>query len=465
MKKTTFFFLYVFLFLVPVFTFAQNVHKYRLDNGLTLLVKPDHRFPVVVSQVWYKVGSSYEPSGITGISHALEHMMFRGTKDYPAGKFSEMVAEHGGMLNAFTFTDYTAYYEVLPANKLYISFQLEADRMQNLVLDKELFTKEMKAIQEERRLRIDDVPENLLQERFNAAAYLSTSYHHDTLGWKNDLDHMTVEDLRDWYQRWYSPNNATLVVVGDVDPEKTFELAKKYFGKIPARPLTPLKPQHEVETLGKKTVQVRVPAKLPFIMMGYPVPSLVTVKDPKVAYALLVISKILSGGESSRLEKDMIRQKQIASMVGSYYNLTQRGKGLFMLYGIPAQGHNVKIIEENFLKHIEDLKQNLVDPKTLESVKALTIAEDIFKKDSIQDQASEMGMLETVGLSHKEADEYVKQVESVTPEDIRQAARTFLNPDKMTIGILDPLPMTAAPKKQPSSTEQSLNPHDQTHHH
>lgn len=464
MKKTAFFSC-LFLFFFPLYAFAQAVYPYRLDNGLTLLVKPDHRFPTVVSQVWYKVGSSYEHNGITGISHALEHMMFRGTKAYPSGKLSEIISEHGGIQNAFTDRDYTAYYQVLPADQLYISFQLEADRMQNLLLDKDLFTKEMKAIQEERRLRVDDVPEALMEEQFLASAYVSTPYHHPVIGWKSDLDHMTIDDLKSWYQHWYSPNNAILVVVGDVDPQKTFELAKQYFGKIPARPFTPLKPQKEIEPLGRKTVHVNVPAKLPSIVMGYPVPPLTTAKDPKTAYALLVLSQILSGGESSRLEKEMVRQKQIATAVQGSYDLYQRRNGLFILYGIPAQGYNVQDIKQHFLKHIEDLQQNLVDPKELERVKALTIAGDIFKKDSMQEQAMEIGVLESVGLSFKQADDYVKQIESITPEDIRQAAKTYLKPDRMTIGILNPLPIApqSIPKTTPS-TQQNPHEHHQPHH-
>lgn len=462
--KKTFFFSCLFLLLFPVYALAQDVYSYRLDNGLSLIVKPDHRFPTVVSQIWYKVGSSYEHNGITGISHALEHMMFRGTKAYPSGKLTEIIAENGGIQNAFTNYDYTAYYQVLPADKLSVSFQLEADRMQNLLLDKDLFTKEMKAIQEERRLRTDDVPEALMEERFLAAAYVSTPYHHPVIGWKNDLDNMTVEDLRSWYQRWYSPNNAVLVVVGDVDPQKTFELAKQYFGKIPARPFTPLKPQTEIEPLGKKVVQVDVPAKLPSIIIGYPVPSLTTAKDPKTAYALLVLAQILTGGESSRLEKEMVRQKQIATAVEGSYDIYQRQKGLFILYGIPAQGQDVKTIKEYFLKQIENLQQNLVDSKELERVKSLTIAEDVFKKDSIQAQAMEIGMLESVGLSFKTANDYVKQIESITAEEVREVARTYLKPNRMIIGILNPLAM--APETAPKTLPNQQNPHEnQPPHH
>lgn len=450
MRKSTFL-TACFSLLISLGAFAQSVHEYQLDNGLKILIRSDHRFPTVVSQIWYKVGSTYEHNGITGISHALEHMMFRGTQRYPSGKLIEIITEHGGIQNAFTHYDFTAYYQVLPAKQLAVSFQLEADRMQNLLLDEALFTKEMKAIQEERRLRVDDVPESLLEERFMATAYVSSPYHHPVIGWKNDLDHMTVEDLKKWYQRWYSPNNALLVIVGDIDPQKTYELAKQYFGNLPSRPLRPVKPRKEIAPLGEQSVTVNTPAKLPMIVIGYPVPSLTTAQQPKTAYALLLLSQILSGSGSSRLEKELVRQKQIATAVQTSYDFYQRQDGLFVLSGIPAQGQSVQTIKQALLKQIEKLQQQPVNPKELERIKSLIIAQKIYKKDSLQEQATEMGMLESVGLSFKQADDYVKQIESITSEDIQQATKTYLVPNKLTTGILNPLPMAPMPNTQPKA--------------
>ncbi len=462
MKKR--FFLYTLVFLLsPLSAFAQSVYSYRLDNGLKLLVKTDHRFPTVVSQVWYKVGSSYEHNGITGISHALEHMMFRGTKAYPSGKFTEIITKLGGIQNAFTNYDVTAYYQVLPADQLAVSFKLEADRMQNLLLDKALFTQEMKAVQEERRLRIDDVPESVLEERFMAAFFVSSPYHHPVIGWKSDLDNMKVEDLRDWYHRWYTPNNATVVVVGDVDPQKTYELAKQYFGKIPSRPITPLKPRIEIEPLGAKALTVNVPAKLPFIIMGYPVPSLKTAKEPKTAYALLILSQILSGGESARLVKELVRQQQLASSAQSYYSFYQRQNGLFALYGIPTEGHTTQELKQGLLKQVKALQQKPVSAKELERTKALIIAQKIYSQDSVQEQANDLGQLESVGLSYKNAETFVAQVEKITPEDILQVAQTYLKPNRLTTGILNPLPMSLKPSPQPTTT-QNAHEHHWPHH-
>ena len=217
------------LLIVPVIGFAQ-VSEYQLDNGLKLLVKPDNRAPVVVSQVWYKVGSSYEHNGITGISHILEHMMFKGTENLGPNEFSRIIAENGGSQNAFTGRDYTAYFQTLEKERLEISFRLEAERMRNLIIDDAEFLKEREVVAEERRMRTDDNPRSLLREAMNAMAFMNSPYHHPVIGWMNDINHYDPEDLREWYQMWYAPNNATVVVVGDVKPDEVYQLAQKYFG-------------------------------------------------------------------------------------------------------------------------------------------------------------------------------------------------------------------------------------------
>ncbi|MGB6976911.1 MAG: pitrilysin family protein, partial [Gammaproteobacteria bacterium] len=273
-------------------TFAGPVHEYQLKNGLKLLVKEDHRAPVAVSQVWYKVGSSYEPRGITGISHALEHMMFRGSEHYGPGEFSRIIADIGGEQNASTSYDYTNYYELLSADKLPIAFQLEADRMRHLLLREQDFKNEIQVVMEERRMRTDDNPQALTFERFMAAAHVANPYHHPTVGWMSDLQNMRVEDLRAWYQKWYAPNNAIVIVVGDVEPEKIHQLAEKYFGELKPVQLPPLKPSPEINTPGKRVITVAAPAKLPWLVMGYNTPVLKTNQHPSDIYALLVLAGI-----------------------------------------------------------------------------------------------------------------------------------------------------------------------------
>ena len=226
---------------------AGAVHEYQLDNGLKLIVKEDHRAPVMVSQVWYKVGSSYEHDGITGVSHVLEHMMFKGTSAHPAGEFSRIIAENGGSENAFTSRDYTAYFQTMEKSRLPVSFELEADRMRNLVIPEQEFLKEVQVVMEERRMRTEDNPQSLTYEQFNATAYVNSPYRIPVIGWMDDLESMHVEDLKSWYRKWYAPNNATVVVVGDVDPDQVYALAKKYFGPLKPSEIEPAKPSRKAE--------------------------------------------------------------------------------------------------------------------------------------------------------------------------------------------------------------------------
>ena len=237
-----------------------KVVEHTLANGLKILVKEDHRSPIAVTQVWYKVGSSYEPGGITGVSHMLEHMMFKGTDKHAAGEFSRIIAENGGDENAFTGQDYTAYFQTMEATRLAVSFELEADRMRHLHLLPEELKKELQVVTEERRMRTDDNPQAKMQEQFMSVAYSNSSYKHPIIGWPSDIANYTVEDLQAWYQRWYAPNNATLVVVGDVQAAAVFELAEHYFGELSTSDIKALKPQTEIEQLGVRKITVKVPA-------------------------------------------------------------------------------------------------------------------------------------------------------------------------------------------------------------
>jgi zinc protease len=421
--------------------YAESVHEYRLDNGLKLYVKEDHRVPVVVSEVWYKVGSSYEPTGITGISHVLEHMMFKGTKKYGPGMFSKIIAENGGEENAFTSYDYTAYYQMLDANKLDISLGLEADRMRNLILQPNDFAKELEVVKEERRLRTDDSPRDLAFERFSAIAHVASPYHHPVVGWMNDLNHLTVSDLRKWYDTWYAPNNALIVVVGDVKADDVYELVKKHFGAIKARAVPQVKQEDELNSIGLRRIVVQAPAKLPWIALGYNTPVLKSAKNKDEAFALEVLHGILDGGDSARIPKELIRGRQLATEASASYDLFSRLDDLFVLSGVPAQGHTTKDLENAFLEQVKRLQTVLVDNKELARVKAQLIANRTYAKDSIIHQANEIGTLEAIGLSWQEADEYIKNIEDVTPEEVQQVANKYLIPDRLTIATLQPLPV------------------------
>lgn len=440
---------------ISVFSWAaeNNVHEYTLKNGLKLIVKEDHRAPVAITEVWYKVGSGYEPDGITGISHALEHMMFRGSKNYSSAQFLQTIAENGGEQNAFTSYDYTGYYEMMGADKLPISFKMEADRMRNLSLNETDFAKEIQVVMEERRMRTDDDPQQLTTERFLAASVVSGPYHHPPIGWMNDLQNMTIGDVRQWYQTWYAPNNAIVVVVGDVNPDNVYQLAQQYFGPLKPSVLPKLKPEKELQSLGTRVVTVETPAKLPYLMMGYNTPEVNTAAEKWEPYALEVLQGILDGGDSGRLEKNLVRGKQLASEIDVDYEPYFRTDFLFGIAATPAQGHTATELENAILGEITQLQSQPVTEEELERVKAQLIANKVYEKDLITNQAQEIGSLESVGLSWREADNGLQQIKAITSAQVQAVAKKYLTPQRLTVAILKPLPMPAGQQQQPTPSQ------------
>jgi zinc protease len=420
---------------------AGAVTEYRLDNGLKLLVKVDHRAPVVVSQVWYKVGASYEHDGITGVSHVLEHMMFKGTDDHPPGEFSRIISENGGRENAFTSKDYTAYFQRLEKSRLAVSFELEADRMRNLHLQDKEFQKEINVVMEERRLRTEDKPTALTYEQFIAAAFVSGSVRIPTIGWMNDLENMELDDLQRWYQRWYAPNNAIVVVVGDVEPAEVLALAKKYFGPLKPEQIVPPKPRLEPPQKGKRYITVQAPAEVPYTIMGYKVPVLKTANESWEPYALEVLANILDGGDSARLTRELVRGSQIASSAGAGYDLYDRQAGLFLLDATPADGHTIDDVQQALFEQIQQLKDTPVTADELLLIKTSVVASNVYEQDSSFYQAMKVGQLEAVGLDWKLADSYVENINAVTAEQVQAVARKYLLDQHLTIAELDPLPM------------------------
>lgn len=427
------------------------VHEYKLDNGLKVLVKQDKRAPIAVVQLWYKVGSSYEHNGLTGLSHVVEHMMFKGTQKHPTGEFNRIIAENGAEDNAFTGQDYTAYYQIIAADRLEVAFELESDRVRNLTLPPAEFKKEVEVVKEERRWRTEDKPTALTREQFEAVAFLNSPYKNPVIGWMPDLDAMKVEDLRAWYERWYAPNNATLVVVGDVEPDKVFELAKKYYGPLkPTDNIPPPKPQTEVEQKGLRTLKVKAPAELPYVMMGYKTPAMVNAKDKWEPYALEVLASILDGGNSSRFAKELVRGKEIAAEASAWYSGFGRLPDLFTLSGMPAKDQKLETVKAALLEQVEKIKAEPVTAAELERVKAQVIAGEIYERDSQQNQANLLGSLETVGLGYKLADEYVDNILAITPQQIQDVAKKYLIEDHLTIAELDPQPIDPnKPKNEP----------------
>ncbi|MDH5765282.1 MAG: insulinase family protein [Gammaproteobacteria bacterium] len=417
------------------------IQTHQLDNGLKILVLENHRAPVVVSQVWYKVGSSYEYDGITGVSHALEHMMFKGTEDYSAGQFSEIIAANGGSENAFTGKDYTAYFQRIASDRLELCLKLEADRMRNLVLNEDEFKKEIEVIKEERRMRTDDNPTSLTYERFNAVAYLNSSYHQPIIGWMEDLNTMTLDDLSQWYKTWYAPNNATLVVAGDVKASTVFELAEKYFGDFESSKIPVVKSRIEVEQQGERRIKIKAPAKVPYLMMGYKVPVLKTVNEPWEVYALEVLAGILDGGNSSRITRNLVRGKEIASQAGAGYDLYNRQDSLFLLDGTPAAKSSMQQLESALIKEIKKLQKNKPDSDELERVKAQVMSASVYEQDSMFYQAMQLGILETVNLGWQKKSDYLKNIQAVTAEQVQAVAKKYLVEEKLTVAVLEPLPL------------------------
>ena len=419
---------------------AGTVHEYELDNGLKLIVKEDHRAPIMVSQVWYKVGSSYEHDGITGVSHVLEHMMFKGTSAHPAGEFSRIIAENGGSENAFTSRDYTAYFQTLEKSRLPVSFELEADRMRNLVIPEQEFLKEVQVVMEERRMRTEDNPQSLTYEQFNASAYVSSPYRIPVIGWMDDLESMHVEDLKSWYRKWYAPNNATVVVVGDVDPDQVHALAKKYFGPLKPSDIEPAKPRREIEQRGSKRIEVKAPAELPYLIMGYKVPVVLTAGSEELwePYALDVLAGVLDGGTAARLASELVRGQSVAASAGAAYDSYDRLQGLFLLSGTPANGHTTEQLEQALRAQIERLHQEPVGSDELARVKAQIRASRVYEQDSIFYQAMQIGMLETVGLHWSEMERYHERIAAVTPRQVQAVARKYFTDERLTVAKLVP---------------------------
>ena len=424
-----------------------DVHEYNFDNGLKLLVKEDHRAPVVVSQVWYRIGGSYEHGGMTGISHALEHLMFRGTEKHGPGEFSRIISANGGNENAFTSSDFTAYFQTLEKSRLAVSFELEADRMRNLAITDKEYEHEIKVVREERRWRTEDQPQSFAQEVANATAFQTSPYRQPVVGWMADLEAMRAQDLRDWYRKWYAPNNAVVVVVGDVDADAVHALAQKYFAPLQPdnTPVPAARP--EVEQQGIKRVTVRRPAEVPYLIMAWKAPVLTSATqagegvEPWEPYALEVLAGILDGGSSARLARNLVRGSEVAASVNTDYQLASRLDNLFSIEGTPAQDHDVSDLEKAIREQVEALKKDLVDDGELDRVKAQVVSSDIYQKDSDFYQGLLLGIFEMVGLGWRRVDEYVPSVQAVTAEQVRKVARKYLSDDRLTVAELDPLPI------------------------
>ncbi|MBK4734751.1 M16 family metallopeptidase [Noviherbaspirillum pedocola] len=421
---------------------AEAAKEFMLKNGMKVIVKEDHRAPTAVHMVWYRVGSMDEVNRTTGVAHVLEHMMFKGTKTLKPGEFSARVAALGGRENAFTNKDYTAYFQQIEKSRLEAVMKLEADRMANLVFDADEFSREIRVVMEERRLRTDDQPTAKLYEALNATAFFAHPYHHPIVGWMNDLQNMTVQDAQDWYKKWYGPNNATMVVTGDVDAERVHALAEKYFGRIPRKALPLEKAEIEPPQQGARRVTVKAPAENPYVALAFKAPRLTDVEKDNDVYALEVLEAVLDGYDNARLPAKLVRTDRVAISVGASYSSEARGPVLFVLDGTPAAGTTTAQLETLLRAEVQRIAKEGVTKEELERVKNQVIAGQIYKRDSIFGQAMEIGVMEMTGVGQQNIDRVIERIGQVTPEQVQAVAAKYFDDDHLTVGTLDPLPLS-----------------------
>jgi zinc protease len=433
------------LFAVTVCGAQAAVTDVTLDNGLRVIVQEDHRAPVMVSQVWYRAGSMDDFNGTTGVAHVLEHLMFRGTKTVPSGEFSKRIAAAGGRENAFTSRDHTAYFEQMQKDRLELAMQLESDRMANLVISDDLYAKEIQVVMEERRLRTDDQAQSVVYEHLMADAYQTNPYRRPIIGWMNDLQNMTAQDARDWYARWYAPNNATLVVAGDVKADDVIAMAKQYFGPLQAHVLPVRKPQVEPPQIGIKRIEVKAPAQVPYVLMAWHAPVLRDWEKDTEPYALQILAGVLSGNDSARLQKSLVKTQQIAVNASAGYDAVARGPGMFMIDATPASGKKVADLEKAIQHELERIKREGISEAELARVKAQVIAADVYQRDSLFYQAMQLGEYVTAGLPPEALAHRVDKLRAVSAQEVQAAAQKWLQDDRLSVAELDPQPM-----KQPA---------------
>ena len=417
---------------------ARTTFETTLKNGLKVIIREDHRSPMVMTQIWYRVGSSDESGNLLGISHVLEHMMFKGTQKVPNDEFTRLSRMYGGRVNASTFTNYTNYYQLYPKTYLPMALELEADRMSNLLLRQQDFEPEIKVVMEERRLRTDDNPTALAFERFKWITYPTSHYRQPVIGYMKNLQNIQLEDVKKWYRDWYSPNNAILIIVGDVNAENALLQVQKYFADIPARKTPPRNDVLEFDHVGYRHMELNLPVKVPNLFMAWNVRSLPTAKNPQDAYALTIIKNILDSGISSRLQDRLVRDKKILTAVSVSYDPYSRGDSLVSISALPAEDVSLQEAEKAIQAEIELLKTELIKPEEVNRVTAKYVSNLVYSQDDIAGQTRMMGNLEINGLSFRLMDELPKHFETVSPQDIQRVANVYFSRDNLSTLYLSP---------------------------
>jgi zinc protease len=422
--------------------------RFSLENGLQVIVLPDHRAATAVQMLWVKVGSIDETDGTSGVAHVLEHMAFKGTPSVPAGEFSKRIAAMGGQDNAFTNYDYTAYYQSVPAARLPEAMALEADRLAHLNFSDAEFAKEIEVIKEERSMRTDDKPRAAMAEMMNAVTYSASPYRRPVIGWMDDLQHMRAADARQFHQTWYEPANAALVIVGDVQPAQVKTWAEKYYGSIRNQAIMPQRKQSaEPLQRGIRRMQYHAVAEQAVVSLAFKIPSFAALGLPitdtsakaQDIYALVMLAEVLDGYDGAQLARRLTQGKnRLADSVAASAGLLGRGPETFTLQGVPAQGQTAAHLEAALRSEITRIAKEGVSEKELQRVKTQYAAGEIFKRDSLMGQAQELGMAWALGLPAGSSEILIARLSAVSPAQVQSVAQRYFGDDELTVGTLVP---------------------------
>jgi len=409
----------------------MNIHKYKLSNNLEIYIKEDKRAPVVLSQIWYKVGSTYEPEGITGVSHMLEHMMFKGTEKYTKEEMNSLVENNGGIQNAFTSYDFTAYYQFWHKDNLDLSLSIESSRMANLKFDEDEFSPERKVVIEERNLRVEDKPFSYAHEQFMKLAYTDRCRQAPIIGWMRDIKNYKLNDLKNWYQQNYAPNNAVIVIVGDINHEEVYEKIEQQFANIPQSKIKKQIAQESSLNIGyrHKSIQ-KSPNDLNALILGYITPSLTTAFENNDPYALMILNTVLGSADASILQKEMIRDTNYCCDVDTEYSPFTRGEELFLITAIANEPHSLKRIQNSIEKIIANIRDNGVTQEQLDRAKVTIKSDKVFSMDSMETQANLIGTLACIGLD-VDYYKYIDELYKVTTDDVHRVLNRFFTKENL----------------------------------
>ncbi|MEY4978573.1 MAG: hypothetical protein RLZZ352_843 [Pseudomonadota bacterium] len=448
---------------------SAQAQRFTLANGMTLIVRPDHRAPTVAHMLWVRVGAMDEVDGTSGVAHALEHMMFKGTPSLPPGEFSRRVAALGGRENAFTSHDATAYHQQVPAHQLEAVMRLEADRFaHNQWADAE-FAREIEVIKEERRQRTEESPRARLIEALYATVFQASPYRRPIIGWMSDLDAMTADDVRDFYRRWYVPGNAALVVAGDVDIAHVRALAEQYWGALPARALPSRKPRLEPVQAGPRRLEYRAAAEQAWVVLAFKVPQWTGGNDPasQDALALTVLAAVLDGYSGARLDRALVQGQgrgqglgqRVADSASAANGLLGRGPQLFTLSAVPAPGVTSDAVAAALQAEVQRVARDGISEAELQRVKTQWMAGEVYKRDSVFNQARELGHYWVNGLDVNTGDSLMAALRQVTAAQVQSVAQRYFSDEQLTTAVLVPDASRRAAAASPAMPRPALTRH------